>query len=163
MKKRQENQGECLWVVVGDVLGEVLHGSPDFFTLRNDFAGREEETVSTSVTELKGVTPGNIAGATVEPVRGSSSGDVEIDGLLGSVGLSVDGEDGIAHSVTKSLKFGFIGGVGTSVSIGAKDELGVGVEVDGGDNVALGQEVLAESLGFGLREGSSSVVGVGAG
>jgi len=96
-------------MVVGNVLDKEFHGSPDFFTLRNDFAGWEEETISASVAEFESITPSNIARATVEPVGGSSGCDVEVDGLLRSVGLSVDGEDGITHTVTKSLELGFVG------------------------------------------------------
>src|SRR4029453_7741727 len=100
------------------------------------------------------------------PVGEGAVGDVEVAGLLR--GVAVGGGHGSAHGGEGVVLVGVHagGGVAVGVAVGPQDQLGVGVEVDGGAQLLdpaddPGVDEVPDPLGLGGREGRWSPVGGG--
>ena len=96
----------------------------------------------------------------VIPVAGGAGGDVKINGVDVLEELAVDGPDlGLDDGAGLEV-LGLVLGAAGLPAVGTEDELGVGVDVEGGDDVGVGEEELDDGLDLGLGGDGGTHVGV---
>jgi len=139
----------------------ILHSGIVFLTGGNNLGSGQQETVASSVSQFNGVrSPDSVGSLFVEPVRGSSGGNVQLNGSLRSVDFVVNISDLNGHSITKSLQSNLINAGSVGPSPRSEDQLGIAVEIDCSPNSSESVNVGAEGLSLRFRENRGSSVGV---
>ena len=163
--QREETKSSILLpkIAVEGKLGVVKEGGGHLFARGDDLVrGEDKAGDGSGGAELDGEGERRAVGVVV--VLGDPGARVQ-GGVPGTRGkaLAMDAEDDADHLVGDLLEVGLIGGGGGDVGVGAEDELGVRVNVEGGDDVGEGGEVGDERLHLRLRVRAGAMVSVAGG
>jgi len=130
------------------------------FSGRPDLSGRKQESESSSISEFDCVAKRSKTFGII-PILSRASSEVQLPSGFVRVVLAMLAQDSFLHSSTQSEKNLLIGWFSRRPAVRTKNELGIGVEVDGTTNAAQRIEELRNSGSFGLRERRGTTIHIG--